>query len=158
MRELVALSVPVVLYLVNVFVKFYFKWVPDVDRQKRQIKKVSCWLLDIFMIGTGVLGVCFFAQISVLNMQQYVLKVSFVMSCTVLNITLILFRRYSSYIYGPSEQSGLGHTTSVVGLMKGQIKALCILSNDPNLAPETSHALKTLLYGEEGEVAEDDQR
>jgi len=160
-----AVVTPCVLALVNLVALFYFKWVPNVEDQKRHVKHVGAWVLDGLNLSSGAGALYFLMKSKHPVTPVFVVGVALVAGLEVLSLVLFAFRRWILGGLFRAYLDGLGlvaemtdrHTDAFdrlqrsadrhIAITERLFEAFCVLADDPNLSPETTKALRTLMDG-----------
>ena len=151
-----AVVVPVAIVLLNLAAQFYFKWVPDVEDQKRHLTRAFWWAADILSFVWMGYWLYAYAHSKQAVTPVFVVVVSFTTASLAFCAIMIFFRR--SILNGLLRQHFdhfgrlLDHEDKNMEIRDLHLKAtkqhrdaLCTLSNDPNLSPETAQALRAIL-------------
>ena len=146
--------------LAALITQFYFKWVPNVEDQKRHVKLTAMWVMDILTVGVQVVAIYLLAQFKGPVTPDLVVRVSIGACCLVLCGALITIRRLvlgymRESLHDLGRLSGTnGHGAIDFGWMQQHvavtqkiIDALDFLAKDPNLSAETVQAIRTILNG-----------
>ncbi len=162
-----AIIIPAVIALANIATLFFFKWVPEVENQKRYLKRAGFWVMGILTVGAQGTVLYFLSQPKGgVVTPRFVVSVALAASGAVFCAILIVYRRWilgglmesSLDVFGrlidnTSRQSDnfgwlLKFTDRHVAETERHEEALRLLSCDPNLSAETVQALRALLNGQ----------
>jgi hypothetical protein len=145
----IAVVVQVVLAVAAIAAQFYFKWVPDVETQKRHMKWAAWWLLDIASVASIVAAAISLVRDQGPITRSFVLGSALVASVGCFTTLTIVFRRF---VLGGLTDKQLKVTGKLVEIVTEQTEldkqfryALCLLANDPRLSDETSRAVQKVL-------------
>jgi hypothetical protein len=147
---------------IGVVAQIYFNFVPDLNAQKRQLKKAAWWAWDI--LGVGAQGYCiyFLAHYKGPVTVGFVVEVALVFSGLALNAVLVLLRRLLAGLlekHLDNFEHLLDVTDKHVGSfgqlvhqagrhieITGQLQqALLVIRDDSNLSADTTQALRMIL-------------
>lgn len=135
--------VSILIALAALVAQFYFRWVPNPEDQKRQVKTVfkrlGIWAWHIFTLGCPAACLFVFTQHQGPVTPRFVAEVAFVACGLSLTASLAIIR----ILLGNSHLGIMG----LASVTRQVVDALCLLANDPNLSAETGNALQILLYG-----------
>ena len=79
--------------LAGICATFYFKWVPDIEVQKRHMKGLGWWLLDLVTLGAQITSTYLLAQHKGPVTSAFVVATALIVDGLVLCIVLFGFRR-----------------------------------------------------------------
>jgi uncharacterized membrane protein HdeD (DUF308 family) len=149
--------------LASIFTMFYFKWVPDIEDQKRHMKGVGWWLFDLMTLGGQIVSIYMLAQRKGPVTPVFVVGAALIVGGLVLCIILFGFRRWVLFGFfrkllddvrklieiEKQQQEQIGRFLGLVERIEGSVwehgKVLAILANEPNLSPEILRAIGTAL-------------
>ena len=127
---------PIFILTANLAAQFYFKWVPDINDQKRHLRTGGWWALDIVSVGS-LFGILYnLAGTEGPVTHGFVVAVAVTASLCVLSIVVIGIRRSASRLLRISESSARH-----LGLTMGLCDALIILTDAVDLPIETRRAV-----------------
>ena len=147
----------------NLFVQFYSRFVPDIEDQKRHLKWLWWWTVDILAIAGQIYAVCTLAQSKGPVTRLFVTGVAFSMSCLTFSFVLLGFRRFilagimqkALDNFGSLVEHSAHHLDQTGVLVRATEKlietsdlhsdALRAIAADHNLSPETVQTLQGLL-------------
>jgi len=88
-----AIAVPLTILTANIGVQIYFKWVPDIEDQKRQFKRVASWVFDILTVAVQVVSFYLLALDKGPITGGFVVKVSLFAGLAAVSLLLTVIRR-----------------------------------------------------------------
>lgn len=142
-----------VIYAVGLSAQFYFKWVPEVESQKRHLKQALWVAYDVWLIGASITGVWFLSQYKGIVSAGYVLTVSFAACIVSLSILTVIARRLglakiiTKLIELSRDQATIARDQ--VDLINRQSHALIAIVEDVNLSSETRQRVRDLFTSED---------
>jgi hypothetical protein len=90
---LTGVALPLTILMANIGAQIYFKWVPDIEEQKRQLKRFASWVFDIVTLAAQVYCFYFLARVKGPITGAFVVGVSLFAGLAVASFILALFRR-----------------------------------------------------------------
>jgi hypothetical protein len=155
-----AVTVPLVIALANLFALFYFKWVPNVDEQKRHIKRAAWLALDVLTLAIQVASLWFLAThvhgpVTPMTTVAIALSAGCFFFCVI--VTIIrrwLLRLIERLIDGnenllDNSDRILNNADRHLTITERQGDALRTIADDPVLSIETARAVRALLGSRE---------
>lgn len=148
--------VPFIIASVTIAAQFYFKWVPNVEEQKRHVRMATSWLADILLVLASIWWLWRFTKHQGPVTPGFVVEVSlagenlgFVVILVAANrfISGKTFRRFMDGIRGHLglTERNIDHTGRLIEIAKVHSDALLILANDLQLSPNAAKALQEIL-------------
>ena len=151
-----AVAVPFVIAFTSLAAQFYFKWVPDVEEQKRHLRQARTWAADILGLALQAASLYALLQGKGPVTRGFVVGAALTVSCSFVCVLLIVFRRW--FLEGFMERflhnferlmDQTGQHISVTGrhieVTEQHKRALQLIATDPNLSRETVRELRAIL-------------
>lgn len=143
-----------VVLLVNVVLLFYFKWVPEVEKQKQHVQQLVFGSVDLWTLASFAWALYHDTQRVAPVTPMFVVTVAAECAALSICITVTLFRRFGAPLFMQHvEQTGkiLGFIETHTEVLSQCNKALRLLAKDANLSPENMQKLKALVGDTEGQ-------
>jgi len=129
--------------------QFYFKWVPDVEEQKRHLRSGFWWTVDVIGIG-GRLGSLIALDLlpgSASRVDAAVAGLAggfFALMAILVLLRRVIFAQMAGSARAASEVRG-----DLIPFFMDFTEALAVIAEDPNLSTGTKEALSAVLFGAE---------
>lgn len=148
--------VPLTILCATLTANFYFKWVPDVEEQKRHLRAMGGWLIDILALVSSCFWLYGFTQRKAAVTPGFVVEVSLAAVCLCSVVLLVLAERIlSSKTCRKIFEVLTGHlsvTTQSVDALgtlamiaERHTQALARIAEDSRLSRATQDALQEIL-------------
>ena len=152
-------AIGVVVAICGIAAQFYFRWVPDIEVQKRHVKRAVSWASDILTLAAQVAALYFLvAHVKgpvtpgiVVEIAAYACVIVFCVLLTVIRRgVLALFERHLDTFCRllDNTDQNLKNTSKHLAITEQHRDALRVIADDPNLSIETARALQRLLGGD----------
>jgi hypothetical protein len=146
---LTAVVVPLVAVSVSLAAQLFFKWVPETKDQKRHLKRVGWWALDIFALSVTAASILSLAHYGGPVTPLFVIGVASSIGALVFNVILCGFRRFvlDGLLKKHIElfQLLVEETGQHSKAIKRHRCAFCLIVSETALAPKTTQSLLCLL-------------
>jgi hypothetical protein len=133
---------------VNIGIQFYFKFVPNVEDQRRHLKTTFFVLVDVIVLSVQGYMLYGMAQLKGPVDHRSIVDVSLATGALFMNFALVLFRRWVPWQYRVFQKYMELHGEHV-HITREIVDVLKILAKDSNLSDDTMQAIRPLVYGPE---------
>ncbi len=127
----------IIVALISLAAQFYFRWVPDVEEQKRHVKRAFGWCLDFSVFSLLVLNFVLEASRKGPVTPFFVVEVAVNVGIATLYLVLFFYRRWSLEKVD----------TPLLDITGEILNCLEIIAKDQNLSEQTVGKLRRKLYG-----------
>ena len=148
--------VPVGILVLTLAAQFYFKWVPNIEDQKRHARAAAGLAADFLCVGGSATWLYALAQRNGPVTPAFVVEVSLSTACVCFVIVIIVIDKFlsgkhvKSIIEAFNQQLSVlkvnaDHTGRIIGIAEKHDAALRCIAEDTQLSAETNKKLERIM-------------